>query len=113
MAAPSPLSDLTSLSAAELRALVTDLVTQLQAVRDENAALRDEIARLNGLQGRPRLKPSGMEPATGHGAVDNPGGVWDAGGQAPAARRSDQPAGDQRGAGPHRDAATGRAVQGL
>jgi Transposase IS66 family len=64
MVAPSPLSDLTSLSAGELRALVTDLVTQLQAVRDENAALRDEIARLKGLQGRPRLKPSGMEPAT-------------------------------------------------
>ena len=65
MAAPSPLSDLTSLSAGELRALVTDLVTQLQAVREENdAALRDEIARLKGLQGRPRLKPSGMEPAT-------------------------------------------------
>ena len=64
MAAPSPPSDLTSLSADELRALVTDLVAQLQAVREENAALKDEIARLKGLNGRPKLRPSGMEPAT-------------------------------------------------
>jgi hypothetical protein len=64
MASPSPPSELTSLSADELRALVTDLVAQLQAVREENAALRDEIARLKGLKGRPKPRPSGMEPAT-------------------------------------------------
>jgi hypothetical protein len=64
MATPSPPSDLSSLSAGELRALVTDLVAQLRAVREENAALGDEIARLKGLTGRPKLRPSGMEPAT-------------------------------------------------
>ncbi len=64
MAAPSPPSDLAALSADELRALVTDLVTHRQAVREENAALKDEIARLKGLDGRPKLRPSGMEPAT-------------------------------------------------
>ena len=56
MAAPSPLSDLTSLSADELRALVTDLMVQLQAVRAENAALKDEIARFKGLNGRSQLQ---------------------------------------------------------
>ncbi len=64
MAAPSLPSDLTSLSADELRALASVLVAQLQALREENAALRDEIARLKGLKGRPKLRPSGMELAT-------------------------------------------------
>ncbi len=56
--------DLGQLSAEELRELVAELLVQLQALREENAALKDEIARLKGLKGRPQLRPSGMEPAT-------------------------------------------------
>jgi Transposase IS66 family len=56
--------DLGQLAAEELRALVAELLVQQQALREENAALRDEIARLKGLTGRPKLRPSGMEPAT-------------------------------------------------
>ena len=46
MVAPSPLSDLTSLSAGELRALVTDLVTQLQAVETQSEHIVTETLRL-------------------------------------------------------------------
>jgi hypothetical protein len=65
---PMPLEEL---SAAELRRLVGELRAEVMrlgeaAVRlqEENAALKAEVARLKGLPGRPRLKPSGMEPAT-------------------------------------------------
>jgi hypothetical protein len=65
---PMPLAEL---SAAELRRLVGELRAEVMrlgeaAVRlqEENAALKAEVARLKGLPGRPRLKPSGMEPAT-------------------------------------------------
>ncbi|HET6520118.1 MAG TPA: transposase [Geminicoccaceae bacterium] len=56
--------DLEQLAAEALRALVAELLSQLQALREENAALKDEVARLKGLNGRPKLRPSGMEPAT-------------------------------------------------
>ena len=36
-------------------------IVQLKA---ENQALLEEIARLKGLKGRPKLKPSGMEQAS-------------------------------------------------
>ena len=64
MASPSTVPDLGQLSAEELRGLVAELLLQLQARREENAALKDEIARLKGLKGRPELRPPGLEPAT-------------------------------------------------
>ncbi len=64
MTSESTVPDLGQLSAGELRELVAELLLQLQALREERAALKDEIARLKGLAGRPKLRPSGMEPAT-------------------------------------------------
>jgi hypothetical protein len=48
----------------ELRRLVAELLGEVTRLRDENAALREEIARLKGHKGRPKIKPSGMERAT-------------------------------------------------
>jgi len=56
--------DVDDLSLDELRKLVVQLLEQIAALTSENAALREEIARLKGLKGRPKLKPSGMEKAT-------------------------------------------------
>ncbi len=42
----------------------------MTALRAENQALRDEVARLKGLPPRPPSRPSGMEQATQPGAID-------------------------------------------
>jgi hypothetical protein len=46
-------------------AQVADLGAAHAALKAESQALRDEVARLNGLPPRPPSRPSGMEQATG------------------------------------------------
>jgi hypothetical protein len=70
----SPPDDIDGLSAAELKDLLLKALAELAELRRENAALRDEIARLKGGSGRPTIKPnvkpSGMEQATEPKAPD-------------------------------------------
>src|SRR5919206_350127 len=66
---------LNDLSLAELRDLVTRLLGEMDQLRAENQALKDEIARLKGLPPRPpKTAPSGMEPASRQGAAHRRGG---------------------------------------
>ena len=52
--------DLDNASHAELKELVQTLLERVNALERENAALRDEVARLKGKRPRPDVKPSGM-----------------------------------------------------
>jgi Transposase IS66 family len=54
-------SDPSGLPRSELEALVVELIEEIADLRSMVAAQRDEIARLKGQQGRPKIKPSGME----------------------------------------------------
>jgi hypothetical protein len=79
---------LETLSLAELRDLVGELVSEagrlradtvaqqatITALKAENQALRDEVARLKGLPPRPPSRPSGMEQATGGASNTGKGG---------------------------------------
>jgi hypothetical protein len=47
----------------ELKVLLVQALEENARLKAENAELREEIARLKGLKGRPKLKPSGMEKA--------------------------------------------------
>ena len=62
MAESSP--DISVLGLEELKALLVQALEEVARLKKENAELREEIARLKGLKGRPKLKPSGMEKAT-------------------------------------------------
>jgi Transposase IS66 family len=71
---PPDTAPLELLSLAELRDLVGGLMSKVAdlgadnaALKAENRALRDEVARLKGLPPRPLSRPSGMEKATGGG----------------------------------------------
>src|SRR5882724_7000739 len=62
-----PLPDIEGLEVADLKRLLSTALAEIGALRSENAVLREEIARLKGLKGRPRIppsRPSGMEQAT-------------------------------------------------
>ena len=72
---PPDAAPLDALSPAELRGLVGDLIAEVDRLRAENRALRDEVARLKGLPPRPPpARPSGLEQATGGGTGTGKGG---------------------------------------
>jgi hypothetical protein len=63
MSLPEP-EEIERLAIGELRSLVESLLAEIVRLREDNAALEEEIARLKGLPSRPKLKPSGMEKAS-------------------------------------------------
>ena len=60
-----PLPPLSALNRPELEALLTEVLGEVSALKQTVVGLREEIARLKGLKGRPDIKPSGMERGTG------------------------------------------------
>ena len=60
---PPPLS-LSGLSRPELEALLLELLSKVEGLTQLVGELREEIARLKGLKGRPAIEPSGMDKGT-------------------------------------------------
>lgn len=62
-----PLPDIDALAPFALKPLTIGLLEENARLASENAALRDEVARLKGLKGKPDIKPSkpsGLDKAT-------------------------------------------------
>jgi hypothetical protein len=57
-------ADIAGLSLEALKALVVHLLSKVAEQDRVIAELREENARLKGLNGRPRIKPRGMEDAS-------------------------------------------------
>ena len=53
--------DIDGLPPPELKQLLLRLLEKNTQLERENAELREEIARLKGLKGRPQIKPSGTD----------------------------------------------------
>jgi hypothetical protein len=68
-----PPPDLDGLTPAQLRELVATLLTKMAELEQKNVGLREEIARVKGLKGRPDIKPSGMDKGTGPARPDRQG----------------------------------------
>ena len=68
MAGSTP--DVEALGLDDLKRLTLQLLERVASLETENAALREEIARLKGLKGRPKLRPSGMGPSGMDKATD-------------------------------------------
>ena len=67
-------ADLDDLSPTELKRLALRLLAENAEQKRQIAELREEIARLKGLKGRPQIKSSGMESGTNAGPADKQSG---------------------------------------
>ncbi len=71
---PKSTREIPGLGLEELKALLVQALEENARLKAENAELREEIARLKGLKGRPKLRPSGMESADASRKAGRQGG---------------------------------------